>query len=120
MGTHPIFESDFDCLTEWVRGPPSHSRVPGLPRDGFRTYGTQSKSHHVCAKSQGTRKRAKNRATAKSPSDNYHAKVRRYRNRALSSPCQTPTKTETNRRPNTRGARGATLVARPSAISHAK
>jgi len=18
MGTHPIFESDFDCLTEWV------------------------------------------------------------------------------------------------------
>jgi len=20
MGTHPIFESDFDCLTEWISG----------------------------------------------------------------------------------------------------
>jgi len=19
MGTHPIFESDFDCLTDWIR-----------------------------------------------------------------------------------------------------
>merc|ERR1712142_232357 len=102
MGTHPIFESDFDCLTEWVRGPQSHSRVPGLPRDGYRTRGAQSKSLRDCAKSQRTHKRAKNRAKAKSRSDNYRAKVQQYRNRALSSACQMLTKTETSRPPNTK------------------
>merc|ERR1739848_571498 len=32
MGTHPIFESDFDCLTEWhaIRRLDLHKRVHGI------------------------------------------------------------------------------------------
>merc|ERR1712210_92489 len=31
MGTHPIFESDFDCLTEWSSLPRSVVLPPALP-----------------------------------------------------------------------------------------
>merc|ERR1712048_235237 len=31
MGTHPIFESDFDCLTEWSSLPRSVVLLPALP-----------------------------------------------------------------------------------------
>jgi len=33
MGTHPIFESDFDCLTECVR-----KNHHGNPLVGYRTF----------------------------------------------------------------------------------
>jgi len=29
MGTHPIFESDFDCLTEWPRKPVGRGDLTG-------------------------------------------------------------------------------------------
>merc|ERR1712130_4523 len=44
MGTHPIFESDFDCLTEMLR---AVSRVARGPVCGFRFLGTVTKDELI-------------------------------------------------------------------------
>jgi len=31
MGTHPIFESDFDCLTEWETGNTAYWAASQIP-----------------------------------------------------------------------------------------
>merc|ERR1739838_398264 len=36
MGTHPIFESDFDCLTEWPRNRSTSHRGTGRPKKRYK------------------------------------------------------------------------------------
>merc|ERR1712060_160828 len=56
MGTHPIFESDFDCLTDWTKNMPVvHDLVVGLNK-GHKTTKNPEAPRQARKRGQNTKK----------------------------------------------------------------
>jgi len=76
MGTHPIFESDFDCLTESSMFSALGSAIDGMLgeafRDGIRTGANEIRNEARRARDEARRAAQRDRAEARAQHERHH------------------------------------------------